>query len=208
MNISEVFLYIFTSFSQIVICNNYKKSNMKNWIALLHKITDQTITEFGTLTNEQLHWKPNPHTWSIAENLDHLIVLNESYYPILESLKAGSYQTPFIAKINFIVSFLGNTILKSVQPDRRKKMKTFQMWEPSKSNEINDIINRFNIHQHELILKIEEASVYIEKGCIISSPANKNIVYSLETAFDIIVSHEQRHLEQSKELLKLLKANI
>ena len=72
---------------------------MKNWISLLHKITDQTTTEFGTLTNEQLHWKPNPHTWSIAQNLDHLIVINESYYPILESLKAGSYQTPFIANL-------------------------------------------------------------------------------------------------------------
>jgi hypothetical protein len=42
---------------------------------------------------------------------------------------------------------------------------------------------------------------------VISSPANKNIVYKLETAFDIIVSHEQRHLEQAKEILQLMKNN-
>ncbi|CAZ97441.1 Putative protein [Zobellia galactanivorans] len=44
----------------------------------------------------------------------------------------------------------------------------------------------------------------IEKGCIISSPANKNIVCRLETAFDIIVTHEQRHFEQLKETYQLM----
>jgi hypothetical protein len=30
-------------------------------------------------------------------------------------------------------------------------------------------------------------------------------VYTLETAFDIIVAHEQRHLEQAREIAKALK---
>jgi hypothetical protein len=51
--------------------------------------------------------------------------------------------------------------------------------------------------------KIEEAKELVAKGTVIASPANKNIVYKLETAFDIIVSHEQRHLEQAKEVLVL-----
>ncbi len=38
-----------------------------------------------------------------------------------------------------------------------------------------------------------------------TSPANKNIIYTLETAFDIIVTHEQRHLAQAKEVLEMLK---
>ena len=33
----------------------------------------------------------------------------------------------------------------------------------------------------------------------------KNVVYSLEMALDIIVTHEQCHLEQAKEILKELK---
>jgi hypothetical protein len=177
---------------------------MKNWTSALDKITNQSQTEFGTLTNEQLTWKPNSSTWSIAQNLDHLIVVNETYYPVLASLKKGRYQTPFIAKIGFIVSFLGKTVLKAVQPDRQKKMKTFPIWEPSTSQEHNDILKRFEIHQNELKQKIEEAQEFIEQDVVISSPANRNIVYKLATAFDIIVSHEQRHLEQAKEVLVLL----
>jgi hypothetical protein len=181
---------------------------MKNWTSTLSDISRQYLSEFGSLTNEQLNWKPNSTVWSIAQNLDHLIVTNESYYPVLASLKAGTYKTPFIAKIGFIVSFLGKTVLNAVQPDRKKKMKTFPTWEPTASNVNSDILNRFQNHQIELIQKIDGAKELIEKGVVISSPANKNIVYKLETAFDIIVSHEQRHLEQAKEILRQFKNNI
>lgn len=55
--------------------------------------------------------------------------------------------------------------------------------------------------------KIEDAKELIENGTIIASPANRNIVYKLETAFDIIISHEQRQLEQAKEIVQLMKNN-
>lgn len=183
------------------------KFEMKNWTLTLDNITKQSQTEFGTLTNEELNWKPNSSTWSIAQNLDHLIVVNETYYPVLASLKEGTYKTPFTAKIGFIVSFLGKTVLKAVQPDRQKKMNTFPIWEPSTSKVSEDILKKFEIHQNVLKQKIEEAKGLIEQGVVISSPANRNIVYKLETAFDIIVSHEQRHLEQAKEILHIIKNN-
>jgi hypothetical protein len=176
-----------------------------NWTEKLGKITQDVEILFGHLSNEELNKKPTATAWSIAQNLDHLIVVNETYYPILAHLKSGTYKTPLIAKIGFIVSFLGETVLNAVQPDRRKKMNTFPIWEPTSSNEIDNIINRFKIHQKELIKKIEDSKRLVEKGVVISSPANRNIVYKLETAFDIIVSHEQRHIEQSKEVLSLVK---
>jgi hypothetical protein len=134
-------------------------------------------------------------------------VVNETYYPVLASLNAKTYKTPFIGKIGFIVSFLGKTVLNAVKPDRKKKMKTFSIWEPSKSEIQEDILNRFESHQTELKQKIVASKELVEKGTVISSPANRNIVYKLETAFDIIISHEQRHLEQAREILQLLTQN-
>jgi hypothetical protein len=183
------------------------KLGMKNWTTELDSITEQFISQFGTLTNEQLNWKPDPNTWSIAQNLDHLIVVNETYYPVLNSLKEGKYKAPFISKIRFLVSFFGKTILKAVQPDRRKKMKTFPIWEPGVTQIEGDILKKFENHQKELKQKIEDAKELADKGAIISSPANRNIVYKLETAFDIMVSHEKRHLEQAKEVLAQLRNN-
>ena len=154
---------------------------MKNWTSTLNDISKQSLSEFGSLTSEQLNWKPASNTWSIAQNLDHLIVVNETYYPVLASLKTGTYEPPFVAKIGFMVSFLGKTVLNAVQPDRKKKMKTFPIWEPTTSNVIGDILNRFQNHQNELIQKIEGSQGLVEKGVVISSPANKNIVYKLDS---------------------------
>lgn len=180
---------------------------MKKWTTQLDQITEDFISNFGPLSEEQLNWNPNSKTWSIAQNIDHLIVVNETYYPVLISLKEGTYNTPFISKLGFLVSFLGKTVLDAVKPDRMKKMKTFPIWEPAMSQYKTDLLKQFENHQTELKRKIEESKELIEKGTIISSPANRNIVYKLETAFDIIVSHEQRHLEQAKEVLELLKDN-
>lgn len=177
---------------------------MTNWSTELDKVTEQAAAMFGKLPDEQLNWKLNANTWSIAQNIDHLIVVNETYFPILSSLKEGTYTPPFISRIGFLVSFFGTTVLSAVKPDRKKKMKTFPMWEPATSKISSDILNRFEIHQNLLKAEIDGAKELIERGTIISSPANKNIVYKLETAFDIIVSHEQRHLEQAKEVLELL----
>lgn len=180
---------------------------MNDRTAQLDLITAAFLSSFGSLSPAQLNWKPNSETWSIAQNMEHLIVVNESYYPVLDSLRSGTYTTPFIARIGFIVSFMGRTILDAVKPDRKKKMKTFPIWEPTTSQVEGDILKRFEQHQTELKQQMDAAKEWVDKGTIISSPANKNIVYKLETAFDIIISHEQRHLEQAKEVLQLMTEN-
>lgn len=176
-----------------------------DWITEIDKITKLFQEKFGDLNEKELNWKPDSQTWSIAQNIDHLIVVNESYFPVLASLKAGTYKTPFIAKLGFMVSFFGKTVLNAVKPDRKKKMKTFPVWEPTVSRVKGDILQQFEKHQNELKRQIESSKELIEKGTIISSPANRNIVYKLETAFDIIATHERRHLEQATEVLSQLK---
>ena len=178
---------------------------MENWREQIDKNTQSYIETFGELSIEQLNWKPNSETWSIAQNIDHLIVINKTYFPVIESIRKGTYKTPFLGKLEFVVSFFGKMILKSVQPDRKKKMKTFPIWEPLKSEIPIGILDRFKEHQSELIIMIENSKELVEKGTIISSPANKNIVYKLRTAFEIIVAHEQRHFEQSKETFETME---
>ena len=172
-----------------------------HWTKQIDEITNSFYYEFGELTVEQLNWKPTEHVWSIAQNIEHLIVLNETYYPTIKSIRGGYYKISFLAKSSFIVNFLGKIVLKAVQPHRRKKMKTFPIWEPSRSEITADILERFANHQSELKELIKNSEDLLAMETIISSPANKNIVYKLETAFDIIVTHEQRHFEQAKEVL-------
>lgn len=84
-------------------------------------------------------------------------------------------------------------------------MKTFAVREPARSNIEEGILERFQEKQSELKIVIENSKQLLDKGVIISSPANKNIVYKLEKAFEIMITHEQRHFDQAKEVLNLLK---
>ena len=178
--------------------NSCSPMNINHWTDQIDATTAAFIEAFRTLSVEELNWKPDAQTWSVAQNIHHLIVINQTYYPIIKSVRAGTYQLPWIGKINFMVSFFGNTILKSVSPDRKRKMKTFPLWEPSQSQIDEDVLHQFDKHQNGLKELIRSSTDLLEANTLISSPANKNIVYTLKSAFDIIVTHELRHLEQAK----------
>jgi len=178
---------------------------MKNWSSQIDQITQYFTEAFSNLNAEQLNWKANPETWSIAQNIDHLIIINKSYFPIIDAIRNGTYSVSFLARFGFLVSFFEKSVLQAVQPDRKKKMKTFPIWQPTESEVSIDIMERFIDHQEQLKVLIEKSQDLVKSGTIISSPANKNIVYKLETAFDIIVAHEHRHFEQAREVYALLQ---
>ncbi len=170
------------------------------WTNQIDQTTNDFVQTFGSLTDEQLNWKPDEKTWSIAQNVRHLILINESYYPLLESLRKGKYKPPYISKFGFLVNFFGRTLLKSVEPGRNKKVKTFRIWIPEEKKVFTDILKKFEANQEILKAQIRDSEDLLEKKSLVSSPANPNIVYKLETAFDIITTHAQRHFNQAKEV--------
>ena len=180
----------------------------QKWILQIDQNTTDFKTAFGLLSFDQLNWKPNPGAWSIGQNIDHLIVINKTYFPIIDEIRAGTYKTNWVGKIGFLVKFFGNMILKSVQPATTRKIKTFPIWEPALSDIPADVLQKFEAHQQELKELIANSSDLLDQRTVISSPANANIVYTLDRAFDIIVTHEQRHLQQAKQVLAQLPEGV
>jgi hypothetical protein len=174
--------------------------NTQAWLTKIDELTQSVQQTFGHLTEPELNWKPNATTWSVAQNIHHLITINETYYPVVASVRAGSQKLPWIARVKFMVRFFGNFILDSVEPTRKRKMKTFPLWEPSQSTISGDIVDQFVRHQNELKNLVQSSQDLISQNVIISSPANRNIVYTLARAFDIIITHEWRHFNQAVEV--------
>ncbi len=173
----------------------------------IDQITAAFTDTFGNLTAEELNWKPGSDSWSIAQNIAHLIIVNESYFPMIKRLQEGSYRPPWVGTFDVVTRFFGKLLLKSVKPDRKRKTKTLAIWNPESSKISGDILARFAEHQQALKQTIAACQPLTRKGAVISSPANKIIVYKLDTAFDIMITHEQRHFEQAKEVLALIEKN-
>ena len=166
----------------------------------MDQVTQEVKQLCTGLTHEQFNWKLTPDSWSIGQIVEHLCSINESYYPILDSVQDGSYKTPFMGRIGFMVNFFGNLILKSVAPDNHKRTKTLPLWEPSKSDVPNDVLDRFVESQEKIKQYIQALREKAAEGLVINSPANTNVVYKLDTAFQIIVDHARRHLLQAQEV--------
>ncbi|AFL85629.1 hypothetical protein Belba_3115 [Belliella baltica DSM 15883] len=174
----------------------------QRYISELEQISKEVKSSFSSLSKEVLYQKPDPKKWSIAENLEHIIVLNSSYFPIFQRLKNGNLNNAFVSKISFFSRVIGDMIFKSVSDGGKRKVKTFPLWEPQLNSEKeSEILEKFSQHQIELAEWIKELNPFIEKKTIIHSPANKLIVYALDKAFEIIIAHEKRHLDQAKNVL-------
>ena len=172
-----------------------------NYDQRLDTITEDCKSQFGELSLDQLNWKSNPDSWSIAQCIDHLIVINSSYFPIFESLKNGTYKSHSKLKTWLFASLFGNMILKAVQPDRKKRSKTQPIWQPNSSEITGDVVNKFVAHQTVVKQWLKDLKPHIESNTVIHSAASEKIIYRLRTAIEIIIQHEKRHLEQAKEVL-------
>lgn len=186
-----------------------KKMNQLIWVNQLDQLTEAVISNFGLLRHEDLHFKPDANSWSIAENLAHLIVVNRTYFPVIEQIRNNTYKVPFIGKIPFLPKLFGSVLIEYVKPEKEEaKVKTFPIWEPTNFKEEGSILELFEKHQQALRnLRIDNEDL-IQRKQIIASPANNNIVYSLDDAFDVILLHEQRHFIQSKAVLALLDKTV
>jgi hypothetical protein len=174
-----------------------------NWIQALEQHIEEVSAHFGQITQETINWKQNDTSWSIAENIDHLIKVNSSYLELLTTLGDGTYKKSFLGKIPFIVRLFGRLILQSVQPTNVKKTPTFPVWQPSTSDHSLEIITDFKANQLLLIDWIRDHHKLVDSNPVISSPANANIVYYLQTALTIIVTHQSRHIQQASQTLML-----
>ncbi|MGY6741257.1 MAG: DinB family protein [Cecembia sp.] len=175
-----------------------------NWKEELDHISKEVNEKFGALSKEQLFAQPDPKRWSIAQNLQHLIQVNESYFPIFNRLEKRDLPQPFIGKIAFFRKLFGNMIYQSVSDGGKRKVKTFPLWEPKNLENDGDILGKFLEQQEALKQWIDRLQSFIEKEAVIHSPANKLIVYTLPKALDIIVAHEKRHLDQALNVKSIL----
>lgn len=174
----------------------------QNWIERIDTNTSLFNSHFGSIEKETLNWKPNPGTWSIGQNIEHLIQINETYFKVFSELESGSIKLPFYRKIEFISSFFGRLILNAVEPDRKKKGKTFSIWDPSESAVPLNIFEKFSGSQQKLKEYILRLEPHIKNKATIYTPVSKYIVLPLNTGIEIVVTHQERHFNQAIELFR------
>lgn len=165
---------------------------------LLNEVTLRVKENFGHLTPEQLNWKPAPNRWSIAQCLDHLSVSNKTYFPEFERMAKQIPFDNFWGKIPFLSGLFGKMLLKSIHPDSKPRLKAPSKFVPSKSNLPETVLTDFELTQQELINHYQALkSVSNHESLKMTSPASGFVTYFLKDCLNLLVLHEQRHLNQA-----------
>jgi hypothetical protein len=164
-------------------------------------ITDDVQKSFGHLNSQQLNWKPSANQWSVAQCLDHLIVINSTYFPIIEKIARDGYKPTLQQRVPVLPRLFGSLVLTAVSPEGKRKYKTARHVEPSSSAIPADIVDKFRAHQQELIRHMKLTENLDLSNTIITSPVASFAAYSMLYAYRIVVAHERRHLLQAQRVM-------
>ena len=177
------------------------KANISAICSDLKKTADDAKEAFGSLKAEQLNWKPDEKSWSVAQCFDHLIVTHSMYFPIFDKLIAGDAKPTFWERYSPLSGFFGKFLIKGLDPKNQKKMKTTAKAFPSASEIGGDIIERFEEHQRQFAEYIERLPADIDPAkTIITSPLLGIVTYSLEDSLIFVPMHCRRHFDQAKRV--------
>lgn len=179
---------------------------MQQYLADLIKQGEQTSEEvskdFGSLSSEQINWKPSPDKWSVGQCLEHLIATNNNYIKILSKVVDGSYQPGFWQKLGLLKGVWGKFFKKMVHPDSARKIKAPAAIRPHQSNIDSSIVNDFTSNIQTVLDLFKKLDGKDLSKITISSPFASIIVYSVKDVCSIIIFHTQRHVNQAVRVMQ------
>lgn len=158
---------------------------------------EKVLAEFDHLNSEQLNWKPAAEQWSIAQCLDHLVVADTCYFPILEKIASGTHTMNWWRRNSPFSRVFGKILVNQLSETVKRKMRAPRKFKPDTSNIEGDIILKFNSHLDKLLLLIGSCAEADLDKTIITSPASGIVTYSLKDAVTILVQHLHRHINQA-----------
>ena len=182
--------------------NNLSGAGLAPLVAEAGKIADDARATFGSLSSEQLNWKPGAEQWSIGQCFDHLMTTNRELFPILEKIIRGKKRNTLWQSMPFLPGFFGRLFIKSLDPASTRKLKAPKIFKPSMSDISPTVINDFIGQQQEVLRYMEATSGLDLKKIFVTSPVSPVIIYNLMDAWTIIITHERRHFMQAERVME------
>ncbi|WP_391116789.1 DinB family protein [Psychrobacillus sp. L3] len=161
----------------------------------LYEMRNNLVNEITLLDDVQFNSEPEKNMWSIAQVCHHLVLVEEASIKVITlGLKEMDSTPKERKKIHHILI------------DRTKKYKAPKIVEPDvgpfEVQQIIDLLNDSRTKLMTFLSTIEDKSILAEKS--MKHPALGEL--PLDQWIEQIYGHEQRHIEQIKEIKLLLAA--
>lgn len=174
---------------------------IKTIISEMNAVADEAKAAFGTLSADQVNWKPGEKSWSVAQCLDHIIKTNELFYPEFTKLASGARKNSFWENISPLTGWGGRFLIKAVSEDSKKAKAPSKAIVPPSDIDPN-IVELFADHIAEVNKKIESVAGADRKKTVVTSPFLAIFTYTLDDAYTVLLEHSKRHIRQAKRVMQ------
>ncbi len=159
----------------------------------------------GYLSSDQLNWKPNPNVWSLNEIFAHLNEYAAFYHPAFKRvISKTKFRKP---TQNFISTPLGSAAWKSIKLGKANNVKRTFKAQANYNPTINANLTNgqdsidFLKGQNNLLQILESAKAINIKRAKSPISISKIIKFRLGDALNFVIYHNQRHIQQAKNLM-------
>jgi len=174
--------------------------DLREILAQLEASDREAHTLLHDLNEEQLNWRPDERSWSIAQCLDHLNETNRIYLaPILDAIgkarKAGSVRRGPVRP-----GFLGRWFVSWMEPPPKRKVPAPGKLVPALRKGRAELLEDWRRTQAELSAVLHEAAGVDLNATRFVNPFLSVIRFSVGAGFQVIAAHERRHLWQAEQV--------
>jgi uncharacterized damage-inducible protein DinB len=158
---------------------------------------EKVRSQFLNISERQLNWKPTETSWSIAQCLDHLMVSHNNYFPILKKVSSGNSKMNFWERNSPLTKLFGKLLIDQLQEEVKTKRKAPKILHPTASAMKIDMVRNYDENLDQFLNSISNCRKVDLDKTIITSPVYKFVTYSLRDAFQFLLQHEHRHINQA-----------
>ncbi len=155
-----------------------------------------------TLSEGQANWRPGPGRWSVAECLAHLNETADCYLAAIDrGLDRGEARN-LTGKGPFRYRWFGRWFVRQLEPPPKRAFKAPAMFAPRSDLGLADVAQRFLAAQAHLQARLLRANGLHLARIKVTSPVSRWIRFELGQCFNVVASHERRHLWQAHQVVE------
>lgn len=155
------------------------------------------------LTDEQFNWRPGEDQWSMAECIDHLIMIGDFMNRSINTGIDRANERNWKSDGPFKYGAVGNWFVRSVSGTdaaRKRKFKAPTTYTPTSNHSLSRIDSAFITLQDEFVDRLERANGLDIAKVKLPSPVTRLIRLSLGQWFALLAGHQERHFAQAREV--------
>lgn len=140
--------------------------------------------------------------WSPAEQIEHVSLTDPPYLEVIDQALREAHLRGTLGEGPFRGGKLGNWFARSMAPPVKRRMKTFKALHPATDLTPEEVVQRFEKVRSDLVAGLERARGVDLDRATIRSPYMKLLKLPLYSAYQVLLSHGDRHLWLARGMLE------